>query len=545
MKESELRDALEQNIEIIELGLTLIKKEKYIPNSLGTRSFIDLYAKDQNGHHVLIELKRSDEASREAIHELHKYVQSVKSYLGARDDEIRVIVASTHWKELLVPFSRLLEDTKLSITGLNIEVNLKENIIRTSPIRPLEMNYGRFIAPWHSVYWYSNQENLDTGISSIESSWESKGMEDYVIAIIGVPDEFTNHQQEALVQSLIASTGMTDDEAANMPTLPKHNFIAYVASQMPTESQCLNIIRSKNVPKEDLEDLVNIDGIDRIGFLYDIILNIRPYPWSEYAEIGTPAKFDALMEIPGFTLVDIKRYGAFSRNNLLKDDDILSDLHGYAGQSKQKLVRAVDTANRAHVSHARDSINACLADNSAWRHQMTGAFDEICIDFPDSEVSISISNPSMGIFTIYYMIKEGDIPSYLPHYTISLDEGNVKRFYYGCLVREGRVSRLDKILRKYYDSDLIRLLMTMRWGGYQPNDVDIMEDLGLVYETYKIEVHNNIPKHFRFKNGRWKINKSADPILEMKNYISDNESVLIDMYKKIALHDKGIFFEYF
>src|SRR5450755_3128222 len=115
MTESQLRDLIAKNITVIEPGLTLLNKEQYIPNSLGTKSFIDLYAKDAQGHHILIELKKSDASAREALHEIHKYVEGVKQHLGARDDEIRVIVASTEWRELLVPFSRFAADTKLAV----------------------------------------------------------------------------------------------------------------------------------------------------------------------------------------------------------------------------------------------------------------------------------------------------------------------------------------------------------------------------------------------------------------------------------------------
>ena len=74
MKEAELRDRIADHIEVLENGLVLLKKEKYIPNSLGTKGFIDLYAKDEKGNHVIIELKKSDASAREAIHEVFKYV---------------------------------------------------------------------------------------------------------------------------------------------------------------------------------------------------------------------------------------------------------------------------------------------------------------------------------------------------------------------------------------------------------------------------------------------------------------------------------------
>ena len=157
MTESELRDLLAKNVAILEPGLTLLSKEQYIPHSLGTKSFIDLYARDEWGHHVLIELKRSDASAREALHEIHKYVEGVKQHLGVKDDEIRIIVASTQWRELLVPFSRFAADTKLAVSGLLPNVDEVSGTVTASPAPALKVSEGRFIAPWHDLNWYKNR----------------------------------------------------------------------------------------------------------------------------------------------------------------------------------------------------------------------------------------------------------------------------------------------------------------------------------------------------------------------------------------------------
>lgn len=58
MTEATLRDMIAKDIEVLEQGLVLLSKEQYIPHSLGTKGFIDLYAKDKKGNHVIIELKK-------------------------------------------------------------------------------------------------------------------------------------------------------------------------------------------------------------------------------------------------------------------------------------------------------------------------------------------------------------------------------------------------------------------------------------------------------------------------------------------------------
>ncbi|MDE1493154.1 endonuclease NucS domain-containing protein [Xenorhabdus bovienii] len=95
IKENELRDLVCEKISILGNDLIFLNKEQYIPNTLGTRGFIDIYAKDKDNNHVLIELKRSNQAVRQAMHEVIKYAEGVKSHFGANDDEIKLIIAST------------------------------------------------------------------------------------------------------------------------------------------------------------------------------------------------------------------------------------------------------------------------------------------------------------------------------------------------------------------------------------------------------------------------------------------------------------------
>ena len=141
---SALRDLIASNIDVIGPGLRLIKKEAYIPNVLGTNGFIDLYAIDDQSRHVLIELRRSDSADREAIHELHKYVEGVKQHLAVRDEEIGMVVASTTWRELAVPFSRFVADSDWNVRGVELLVD-EDGTLTGAPISlpPLARSRGR------------------------------------------------------------------------------------------------------------------------------------------------------------------------------------------------------------------------------------------------------------------------------------------------------------------------------------------------------------------------------------------------------------------
>ena len=181
MKESALRDLIAQKISQLKPGLTLLQKEQYIPGKHGTKSFIDLYARDEKGRHVLIELKRSNIAARQALHEVSKYVEQVKQHFGVKDSEIFAIIASTEWGELLLPFSRFCEDAGFSIEKIQIDVTEDHSDCQARPISPLATIRGRLIAPWHHIYWYTDKDALQRGIAAIEGAYSAKGIDDYVI----------------------------------------------------------------------------------------------------------------------------------------------------------------------------------------------------------------------------------------------------------------------------------------------------------------------------------------------------------------------------
>lgn len=107
MKESALRDLIAQKISQLKPGLTLLQKEQYIPGEHGTKSFIDLYARDEKGRHVLIELKRSNTAARQALHEVSKYVEQVKRTLAQRIPRYSRSLLPPNGESCFSPFSFL------------------------------------------------------------------------------------------------------------------------------------------------------------------------------------------------------------------------------------------------------------------------------------------------------------------------------------------------------------------------------------------------------------------------------------------------------
>lgn len=260
MKESALRDLIAQKISQLKPGLTLLQKEQYIPGEHGTKSFIDLYARDEKGRHVLIELKRSNIAARQALHEVSKYVEQVKQHFGAKDSEIFAIIASTEWGELLLPFSRFCEDAGFSIEGIQIDVTEDHSDFQARPISPLATIRGRLIAPWHHIYWYTDKDALQRGIAAIEGAYSAKGIDDYVIVSFYLPDPSTLEERRAALLAEVANmlkvpqASLSTSLASFSP--PTYEYMAYTAVQMLPDETCLQIISCDEALFEEAQNAI-------------------------------------------------------------------------------------------------------------------------------------------------------------------------------------------------------------------------------------------------------------------------------------------------
>ena len=99
--EAEMQRSLAAHPELIEVGLELLDVE--LPVGVGG---VDLYARDQHGRIVVVELKRG-RATHEAVHQLERYVNRIRDTVA---DEVRGILAAP---EVTAPARTRLEELGL------------------------------------------------------------------------------------------------------------------------------------------------------------------------------------------------------------------------------------------------------------------------------------------------------------------------------------------------------------------------------------------------------------------------------------------------
>ena len=115
LDEHEIRDFLARHPDYIEPGLRIVRIEKPVEPG-----FIDLYAIDSKGRHVVIEIKRVT-AGREAVLQLKRYVDALAKAKGYKS--IRgILVAPSITRQAL----ELLNTYKLEYRFINIEKIYRE-----------------------------------------------------------------------------------------------------------------------------------------------------------------------------------------------------------------------------------------------------------------------------------------------------------------------------------------------------------------------------------------------------------------------------------
>jgi RecB family endonuclease NucS len=110
--EADMRAALAKNPGVIEAGLTLLDEE--LPTGVGG---IDLYARDEQGRLVVVELKRG-RATQEAVHQLRRYVDAVA---GVAPGVVRGILAAPSITQPALAQLRKLNLEFVEVAALPVE----------------------------------------------------------------------------------------------------------------------------------------------------------------------------------------------------------------------------------------------------------------------------------------------------------------------------------------------------------------------------------------------------------------------------------------
>ncbi len=514
MNESDIRDLLVDRLECLEAGLQSLQKDQYIPSHIATRSFIDILARDAADHLVIVELKRSDGAAREAIHEVLKYVEAVKLHLAVRDDEIRTMIVSTEWTELLLPFSRFCSDTSLDVTGYLLDVS-DPTKLKSETVLPLRITAGRAFLPRHELNLYTDGDNLRRGLETYERANGLKGLDDYVLAVLEPSPSHREFEQSftrdalADVQRRFGEEPDYDDIEATVQGLPEFKYMIYFVPCLLTKEACIDALRRTD--DEDAAEAIEYAEQEEAGevealcLLHEALFDAPPRPFRELFEIGYSAKFKAkLLEDEGWSIMEIKRYGSIARSPLLTDETIMSEICGDTGSSRQHYKRCISTTVRSELAKARSEIAECLSDNPTWKANILAHLQEIEEAYPSTELDVHVFSPSTGLFTLYLALTNQPGELYVPSYYIKFrHDGDAETIFFGQLEVNPTGATFREVVDRFYDGNPGNLAFSANWGCREPRDAEVLDFIGISFSSYRCDVQGGERSFHAWRNSTW------------------------------------------
>lgn len=554
MSEAKIRDELAKNLSIFGMDLQLIDIEHYLPNVRGTRGFVDILARDEEGRYVIIELKRSNKSAREAIHEILKYTEGLKENKSLKDSEIIVIIVSTEWDELFIPFSAFVSKTNLELLGFNLSVDDDFTPIFAKPVTPITYRNERMLSDLHMCYQYYSVESLKNGIKSVIDCYEKKGVKDYVMVILR-RTSFDNSDLRCSNSDGYESAfeiNIIDEYIKDKQSL---QFMIYTTSQCLKDEDYLQIINANRGFFEDFDEgeLNELDDIEKTNYLYgEVVINSQPWPYKDHAEIGTPAKFTHDILERGWDVQEIIKGGALSNNELLEDRVIIDELKGLDGKNRQVYKKSFKSLKQ--LKNSLKDISRCLHYNAVWLSGIKNAFEEIEGQFGDKAEFIAdvyIFNPSNTILTINAFIQSAingeDTTQWIPHYYIDVVVEDLLYKYYGCLVEDEdnvQNTTLRDVFEEFYGGSAHGYLLTHTWGGFESRDCNMVTTYGMKYANF-LCLYNESTKgreSFYYDGFRYIASDAIHPYQGLHNFFERRNKFCKEIVAFYNGHTSGGFF---
>ena len=460
--ENNIRDSLATQLDLIDPSLRLIDMEYYLPNHEGTRSFVDILAQDDEENYVVIEIKRTNQAARQTIHEIIKYVDALKRNKKCTNEEIIVLVAAVEWKELIGPFSSFVRMSNFSVKGIKLIVDENYSVISCQKVQPLNKSESRYISPIQTCLFFTDKDSLEKGILSHQSSFNEIPIKDYIALILK-----SDHNMIRCKHSIYIA----------IQRQSKEDYELLLSKDEALLEEIFAVLNLHNQSEEEELRLFEsnlIGGFGRTRSKYDDI------------EIGNPTKLANMLEQGDWVVEKLIRYGAFKENTVLRDDQIIAEMKGMRGSDNVAYHNEISSRHIERIDEIKECISKTLTYNPAWKSQICNILDyykNLSIK-EEFDLKIEIYAPNNIILDFYTNYSELIPNNGFPRFVIEVTfphNSNLKKLYLGLIKWNGICPNIDLIVNKYYNGDPSLVSQCLMWRGLENNNKYILEDIGCEY----------------------------------------------------------------
>lgn len=387
VKESIIREKLSKSLFLLEDGLIFIEEEHPLPNKLGAKGFIDILAKDKFGNRVIIELKRSNQTARQALHEIFKYVALFSIHHGLPTHKIRCFIVSTEWHELKIPYSQFIKTTETQTCGYSIDVDSGGDILNAELIEPLDLPDNIKPFEQHSIYLFCQKADRDYSVNKLSQIVNKTGCESYFLISI---DYFGENP------AVIYPFGI---------------YLVPLRLQIKAQNQFDKKIREEYEISDDEQveaDLVESEFLTAVS---TEACNNQQLANDSF-EIGYPEKYISL-KYQGWKSSSILRKGLFESSIAMSDAELENLVAGVEGQNPIRFYRLSSPAFKLDWNNVKENVFRTLEGNQPWIDAFAWFSSYIEKNYSKSNVSFKIYNPLCLPISLHKFFTTNDA-GYLP-----------------------------------------------------------------------------------------------------------------------------------
>ncbi len=463
LSEAKLRDYLAKHLDVLDEGLTLIEVEHKLENPFGAKGFIDILARDRFGNRVVIELKRSDATARQALHELYKYIALFRINYGLASHQIRCLIVSTEWHELIVPFAEFARTVDYQVEGYVLKVDELGTIVSASLVSLPNLSESQSLSTNHYAYLFSNVEKRNKAIAIVESALQHSGCDDFICVSMKYEGD---NQYLVGWATLYVVPGKIRPEA-------------------------IEELKRRARQEYELEDDAEVDN-DQIDGAFSLFFTERVTQVHDDFEIGYPDKFLSIQH-QGWKCECIHRHGQWASDAARTDDELYRLISGEEEGTNTVLYRRMSGPHMPlHWRDFKDKAELCFQGNAAW---LCG-FNHICkiVEEMDSRASISVAtyNPKNWLISLFKLLARG-MPDYLPTFeAVVTSAGNKKAWVLIGVVTWNGVTKLGSIQDLFQGlcEDTFEFFQIHHLGGAWTLDAEITRRFGLSYQILLWDYEN-------------------------------------------------------
>ncbi|SMG44547.1 endonuclease NucS domain-containing protein [Agreia pratensis] len=350
--ENAIRDLLATQLSLIEPGLKHVANNYHLRNPHGADGFVDILARDSTGAFVVIELKKASSTSRQAVHEIGKYVDLLGRDKGLRPEMIRAIIVSTDWHELLVPFSYYVHHSDFDLRGFQLVLEADGLTPRgTLEMRALKTATPRSLTVSQRRIDEIPKEDLTTTWDAVKARLHDLQINDFVGLHLSIDG--------TRMVVLVLGTILSEDSRQPMGEV---------------------LLRESGFDDEDIEKM-STEELVLLGIEYE----------GHPLNVCYPEKVSALINGHGWTINQVERFGVFDDADLFSEADILQACEGWSGGlSTQYFNGRARTTNVTQWAGFRGSISMVIADSPGWVGPARLWLDQLQGDAPHWDISTNV-----------------------------------------------------------------------------------------------------------------------------------------------------------